>query len=103
MTPDAVRASMAAHLVETLDVHPHLAAMTAQSLSDRLTADGWEINTVRVQDIGHHQHHEHQPARPVAPRARETLRVLDVHEVADEETPTRRLVPRRTRTDGATP
>ncbi|MEV0115560.1 hypothetical protein AB0H77_20330 [Streptomyces sp. NPDC050844] len=59
MTPAAARASIAAHLTDELDVHPHLAALTAQSLADRLAADGWEITTTRH-------------ARPVAPRARET-------------------------------
>lgn len=61
MTPAAARASLAATLTDELDVHPHLAALTAQSLTDRLTADGWEINSTRH-------------ARPVAPRARETSR-----------------------------
>ncbi|MEV0410297.1 hypothetical protein AB0I68_05645 [Streptomyces sp. NPDC050448] len=58
MTPPAARASIAAHLTDTLDVHPHLATLTAASLLDRLAIDGWEINS---------NHH----ARPVAPRARE--------------------------------
>ncbi|MCT9090604.1 hypothetical protein N4G70_17325 [Streptomyces sp. ASQP_92] len=59
MTPAAARASIAATLTDELGVHPHLAALTAQSLTDRLAVDGWEINTSRH-------------ARPVAPRARET-------------------------------
>ncbi|GGP35330.1 hypothetical protein ACIQWR_32400 [Streptomyces sp. NPDC098789] len=58
MTPPAARASIAAHLTDTLDVHPHLATLTAASLLDRLAIDGWEINS---------NHY----ARPVAPRARE--------------------------------
>ncbi|MEU5330899.1 hypothetical protein [Streptomyces parvus] len=58
MTPNAARASIAAHLTDELDLHPHLAALVAQTMSDRLTADGWEINSTRH-------------ARPVAPRARE--------------------------------
>lgn len=61
MTPAAARASIAAHLTDTLDVHPHLATLTAASLLDRLAIDGWEINHARA-------------ARPVAPRARETSR-----------------------------
>ncbi|KOX16563.1 MULTISPECIES: hypothetical protein [unclassified Streptomyces] len=77
MTPPAARASIAAHLTDTLDVHPHLATLTAASLLDRLAIDGWELNSAH-------------PARPVAPRARETSRA-------------RRLVGRLirlTRTDG---
>ncbi|WP_407838477.1 hypothetical protein ACE1OC_22285 [Streptomyces sp. DSM 116496] len=58
MTPPAARASIAAHLTDTLDVHPHLATLTAASLLDRLAIDGWEINSNHC-------------ARPVAPRARE--------------------------------
>ncbi len=58
MTPAAARAFIAAHLTDELDVHPHLAALTAQNLTDRLASDGWEITTTRH-------------ARPVAPRARE--------------------------------
>ncbi|MEL3944481.1 hypothetical protein [Streptomyces sp. LNU-CPARS28] len=85
MTPAAARASIAAHLTDELDVHPHLAALTAASLADRLAADGWEINTTT------------RHARPVAPRARETrdarrlvarlkaLRVLHGRRLADEE------------------
>ncbi|MFI6055521.1 hypothetical protein ACIBCO_36225 [Streptomyces violascens] len=61
MTPAAARASIAAHLTDTLDVHPHLATLTAASLLDRLAIDGWEINSTRA-------------ARPVAPRAREASR-----------------------------
>lgn len=59
MTPAAARDALAAHLTEELDVHPDLAARTAQSLANRLSTDGWEIKTDRL-------------ARPVAPRARET-------------------------------
>ncbi|MEV6810240.1 hypothetical protein [Streptomyces sp. NPDC051132] len=79
MTPAAARAFIAAHLTDELDLHPHLAALTAQSLSDRLTAEGWEITTTRH-------------ARSDAPRARETSRA-------------RRLVARlnrRARTKGET-
>ncbi|WP_369377638.1 hypothetical protein [Streptomyces sp. cg36] len=61
MTPDAARATIAAHLTDALDVHPHLATLTAAELLDRLAIEGWEIN---------HARH----ARPVAPRARETSR-----------------------------
>lgn len=58
MTPDAARASIAAHLTDVLDVAPHLATLTAASLLDRLALDGWEITDTRA-------------ARPVASRARE--------------------------------
>ncbi|QKW51698.1 hypothetical protein [Streptomyces buecherae] len=59
MTPTAARAVVAAHLTDTLGVHPHLATFTAAELLDRLAIEGWEITTTRH-------------ARPVAPRARET-------------------------------
>ncbi|MEV5567580.1 hypothetical protein AB0L54_32700 [Streptomyces sp. NPDC052196] len=72
MTPDAARATIAAHLTDALDVHPHLATLTAAELLDRLAIEGWEISSTRH-------------ARPVAPRARETPR-------------TRRLVARLART-----
>ncbi|MFE2033058.1 hypothetical protein ACFXBB_07300 [Streptomyces scopuliridis] len=84
MTPAAARAVIAAHLTDALDVHPHLATLTATELLDRLAIEGWEINTTRQ-------------ARPVAPRARETrgtrrlvarlfaLRVLHVHRLPHEE------------------
>ncbi|WP_435601738.1 hypothetical protein [Streptomyces sp. YPW6] len=71
MTPAAARATIAAHLTDALDMHPHLATLTAAELLDRLAIDGWEITTART-------------ARPVAPRARETSRA-------------RRLVARLTR------
>ncbi|MFF0744195.1 hypothetical protein ACFYVL_27735 [Streptomyces sp. NPDC004111] len=90
MTPAAVRASIAALLADDLNLHHDAAAATAQNLVDRLTADGWEIKST-------------SPARPVAPRARESSRALVAPVLGDEDTPTRRLVPRRTRTDGATP
>ncbi|MEU2393990.1 hypothetical protein [Streptomyces sp. NPDC007369] len=76
MNPPAARATIAAHLTDALDVHPHLATLTAAELLDRLAIDGWEIHCAR-------------DARPVAPRARETR--------------ARRLVARltrRARTDG---
>ncbi|MEU3710509.1 hypothetical protein [Streptomyces catenulae] len=79
MTPAAARAVIAAHLTDALDVHPHLATLTAAGLLDRLAIEGWEINTTRH-------------ARPVAPRARGnrgTRRSLS------------RLL-RRTRADGGT-
>lgn len=61
MTPAAARAVVAAHLTDALDVHPHLATLTAAELLDRLAIEGWEINNTRH-------------ARPVASRARETSR-----------------------------
>ncbi|MET7616980.1 hypothetical protein [Streptomyces sp. NPDC005408] len=78
MTPPAARASIAAHLTDALDVHPHLATLTAASLLDRLAIDGWEINSTRA-------------ARPVAPRAREARRARRLFA---------RLLPLRARTTG---
>ncbi|MFM9368160.1 hypothetical protein [Streptomyces sp. Da 82-17] len=57
-TPAAVRATIAAHLTDALDVSPHLATLTAAELADRLAIEGWEITSTAR-------------ARPVAPRARE--------------------------------
>ncbi|MFJ8334595.1 hypothetical protein [Streptomyces sp. NPDC094437] len=83
MTPNAARAALAAHLTDTLELPPHRATVTASELLDRLTAEGWEINTTPA-------------ARPVAPRARETSRArrlasrlfarreVDVRQLADE-------------------
>ncbi|GHE10983.1 hypothetical protein [Streptomyces alanosinicus] len=84
MTPAVARAVIAAHLTDALDVHPHVATLTAAELLDRLAIEGWEINTTRH-------------ARAVAPRARETRgarrlvarllsrRVLRVRRLAHEE------------------
>ncbi|MDT3395575.1 hypothetical protein RKE29_02735 [Streptomyces sp. B1866] len=58
MIPPAARAALAAHLTDTLGLPPHLAARTAATLADHLTADGWHLTLT-------------PPARPVAPRARE--------------------------------
>ncbi|MEU2179699.1 hypothetical protein [Streptomyces thermolilacinus] len=89
MTPNAARATIAAHLTDALDVHPHLATLTASELLDRLARDGWQITVTR-------------DARPVAPRARETSRaqrlaarllarrVLRVRRLAHEERSTAR-------------
>ncbi|WKK26852.1 hypothetical protein QZH56_15400 [Streptomyces olivoreticuli] len=79
MIPYAARAVIAAHLTDELDVHPHLATLTTAALADRLAADGWHITNT-------------PPARPVAPRARETGRT--------RRGLARRLLPRRTRTNG---
>ncbi|MEU5130011.1 hypothetical protein [Streptomyces mobaraensis] len=77
MTPAAARATIAAHLTDALNLHPHLATLTASELLDRLAQDGWTITDDRR-------------ARPVAPRARETSRARRL--VA--------LLTRRTRMDG---
>ncbi|MEX2984558.1 hypothetical protein [Streptomyces sp. C36] len=79
MIPPAARAAIAAHLTDELDVHPHLATLIVASLADRLAAEGWHINST-------------PPARPVAPRAREEGRTHGGL--------ARRLLPRRTRTNG---
>ncbi|GGZ96539.1 hypothetical protein GCM10010329_17190 [Streptomyces spiroverticillatus] len=94
MMPPAARAAIAAHLTDALDVHPTLAA---DDIARRLTAEGWEINSVRLRDAGQDRRHAHVPARPVAPRARgprarrlpalrRALRVFDVRRLAHEET-----------------
>ncbi|MEU7163123.1 hypothetical protein AB0A70_00485 [Streptomyces morookaense] len=80
MIPPAARAVIAAHLTDRLAVHPHLATFTASEIVDRLAADGWHITST-------------PPARPVAPRAREAGPVGRL---------VRRLLPRRTRTNGET-
>ncbi|MEU9606406.1 MULTISPECIES: hypothetical protein [Streptomyces] len=80
MTPPAVRAAIAAHLTDALELPPHRATLTASELLDRLAADGWQITTTPA-------------ARPVAPRAREARRARRL--VA-------RLLPRRARPNGET-